>query len=259
MHPHQNRRVAWLFSILALIAIVLRLDAAEVSSKTPPSTAETFVYVHGAWNGGFGLKKIEQLLRAKGHEVYRPTLTGQGERVHLASPDIDLDTHIQDIVNVIVWEDLHNVVLVGRSYGGMVISGVIDRVPDRIKRAIYIDAFLPADGESLLEISRTKPKVQDDGFIAPRGGTPAKIPPHMVPQPGKTFTQKISLRHQEATARIPTTYIFTVDKGKRPEDDEFFKFAERAKTRGWKVLTMEADHAPENSCPEELLPLLTNP
>jgi pimeloyl-ACP methyl ester carboxylesterase len=256
--PRKNP-VRWFASCIALLAIAPRFDAAETVSKPQPAAAETFVYVHGAWNGGFGLRKIEQLLRAQGNLVYRPTLTGQGERVHLASPDITLDTHIQDIVNVILWEDLHDVVLVGRSYGGMVITGVIDRVPERIKRAIYIDAFLPADGESVLDIAKSKVKIQEDGFILPRMRAAAQPPPHMVPQPGKTFSQKISLKHPDVTARIPTTYILTVEGGKPPEDDEFFKFSERARSRGWKVLTMEADHGPENSRPEELLPLLTQP
>lgn len=259
MNPPRRNPVRWVLSGIALLAIALRFDAAEMAPKQPAAGADTFVYVHGAWNGGFGLKKIEQLLRAQGHRVYRPTLTGQGERVHLASPDITLDTHIQDIVNVILWEDLRDVVLVGRSYGGMVISGVIDRVPDRIKRAIYIDAFLPDDGESVLDIAKSKVTIQEDGFILPRRWKAGQTPPHMVPQPGKTFSQKISLKHQDATARIPTTYLLTVEAGKSPQDDEFFKFSERARSRGWKVLTMEADHGPENSRPDELLPLLTNP
>jgi pimeloyl-ACP methyl ester carboxylesterase len=255
-----QRPTRWALPAIALVAIVLPLDAADVSPKQQPTAAETFVYVHGAWNGGFWLKSIERLLRAQGHEVYRPTLTGLGERVHLAHRDIDLDIHIQDIVNVIVWEELRDVVLVGRSYGGMVIAGVVDRVPERIKRVIYLDAFLPTDGESLLEISKTKPKVQSDGFVLPPGRTsPGKAPPHMVPQPEKTFTQKISLRQQDAVVRIPTTYILTVEGGKRPEDDEFFRFYERAQSRGWKVVVMEADHGPEASRPEEILKLLTQP
>jgi len=245
-------------SFAVLLAIVLQLSAAEVSPKPKMESAETFVYVHGAGYGSFMLKKIDRLLRAQGHDVYRPTLTGIGERVHHARRDIDLDMHIQDIVNVIVWEELRDVVLVGRSYGGMVITGVVDRLPDRIKRVIYLDAFLPVDGESLVDISPVPVKVQDDGFIAPPGRTlQTKGPPHGVPQPAKTFTQKIRLHNQDIVARVPTTYILTVEPGKRPEDDMFFKSAERARVRGWKVVTMEADHNPETSRPEALLPFLT--
>jgi pimeloyl-ACP methyl ester carboxylesterase len=262
MNSSSLRAARWAVSAIAWVAIGLRLPAAETSPKQTSSRPETFVYVHGAWNGSYGLQKIERLLRAAGHEVYRPALTGLGERVHLAHADISLDTHIQDIVNVIVWEDLRDVVLVGRSYGGMVIAGVIDRVPERIRRAIYLDAFLPADGESLLEISPQRVGVQDDGFVAiPPPIRPAvgKAPPHPVPQPGKTFSQKLRLRNPDAAARIPTTYLLTVEAGKRPEEDPFFKFAERARARGWKVAVMEADHGPEISRPEALLPLLTTP
>ena len=115
----------------------------------PPAVAggnnpkPTCVLVHGAWGGGWDWKHVDALLTADGYQVYRPTLTGQGEHSNLASTNMDLDTHIQDIVNVILWEDLHDVVLVGHSYGGMVITGVADRVPGRIRRLVYVDALLP--------------------------------------------------------------------------------------------------------------------
>src|SRR3954467_1285417 len=107
-----------------------------------------FVIVHGAWAGGWEHKKLAEALEADGHKVYRVTLTGQGDRSHLASPDIGLSVHIQDVVNFIEWEDLHDVVLVGHSYGGMVITGAADRGASRLKHGIYLDAFLPENGES---------------------------------------------------------------------------------------------------------------
>lgn len=110
--------------------------------------------VHGAWGGAWAFKKVEALLRQKGFEVYRPQLTGQGDRVHLARPDIGLTTHIDDVVNTILYEDLRDIILVGHSYGGMVISGVADRVPDRIKRLVYLDAMVPNDGDSVSSIWR---------------------------------------------------------------------------------------------------------
>jgi pimeloyl-ACP methyl ester carboxylesterase len=239
---------------LAMVFFAVLLIGVRVTA------VETFVLVHGALAGGYSFKKLEGLLRAEGHQVWRPTLTGLGERVHLASRDIDLETHIQDIVNVLLWEDLHDVVLVGRSYGGMVITGVTDRIPDRIKRVVYLDAFLPQDGESLLDISWTQVPVEEDGFIRPAVlKRVSKSPPHLVAQPGKTFTQKISLHNQAAAGRIPTAYILTVDAGKKPENDDFFRYAERARARGWTVLTMEADHNPELSRPQELARLLTHP
>jgi len=93
----------------------------------------TFVLVHGGWAGGWVWKYVAPLLRAAGHEVYTPTLTGLGERVHLAHPDIDLALHIQDVVNVVLYEDLHDVVLVGWSLGGMMITGVAEKIPERLE------------------------------------------------------------------------------------------------------------------------------
>jgi len=108
----------------------------------------TFVLVHGAWHGGWCWRNVESVLKRAGHTVFTPTLTGLGDRSHLLSPDIDLETHIADIVNVLAWEELEDVVLVGHSYGGMVITGVADRAKHRLRHVVYLDAFLPADGES---------------------------------------------------------------------------------------------------------------
>jgi pimeloyl-ACP methyl ester carboxylesterase len=103
----------------------------------------TYVIVHGGWAGGWYFQGSERLMYAPGQEVYRPTLTGIGERMHLASPDVNLDTHIQDVVNVLVYEDLWDVLLVGYSYGDMVISGVAEVVPECIVQLIYLDALVP--------------------------------------------------------------------------------------------------------------------
>jgi pimeloyl-ACP methyl ester carboxylesterase len=107
----------------------------------------TFVLVHGAWHGGWCWKKLTPLLRAAGHDVYAPTLTGLGERAHLLTPATGLDTHVQDIVAVLEYEDLRDVVLVGHSYGGLVIAGVAALAPERVGHLIYLDAFVPMDGD----------------------------------------------------------------------------------------------------------------
>src|SRR5579862_6453256 len=99
----------------------------------------TFVLVHGAWHGGWCWRKLTPLLRAAGHEVFAPTLTGLGERAHLATPEVGLSFHVQDVVNVLVYEDLHEVVLVGHSYGGMVITGVTGQAPERLAQLVYLD------------------------------------------------------------------------------------------------------------------------
>src|SRR5215475_1424081 len=112
----------------------------------------TIVLAHGAWSATWAWKKMRPLLRAAGHEFFSPTYTGLGERAHLATPDIDLSTHIQDVVAVFEFEDLKDVTLLGHSYGGMVATGVADRVPSRVVRLVYIDAFAPRDGESLFDL-----------------------------------------------------------------------------------------------------------
>jgi pimeloyl-ACP methyl ester carboxylesterase len=245
--------------VLSLVCLGAPL-AQSADTTNSPATSQKFIYVlvHGSNGGGWGFKEVDRLLCADGHKVYRPTLTGLGERSHLASTNIDLDTHIQDIVNVILWEDLHDVVLVGHSYGGMVITGVADRLPDRIQRVIYIDAMLPQDGECAAGIRKAGVPVVKDGFIfvpAFKGNPPL---PHDVSQPARTYSEPISLTNQAVARKLPTTYILTVDKGGKPEDDDFFKFYQRAQTYDWQALIMEGDHNIQRSHPEELVALLEN-
>src|SRR2546429_2332708 len=109
----------------------------------------TYVLVHGGGHGGWCYQKVARLLRANGHDVYTPTLTGLGERSHLLSPAIDLDTHITDVVAVLHYEDLHEAILVGHSYGGVVITGAADRALDRVGQLVYLDGALPGNGEAL--------------------------------------------------------------------------------------------------------------
>jgi pimeloyl-ACP methyl ester carboxylesterase len=196
-------------------------------------------------------------MTSQGNIVYRPSLTGQGERVHLASPDIDLSTHINDVVNMILFENLKDIVLVGHSYGGMVITGVADRIPDRIAKLIYLDAFVPNDGESVftaLPQNEGVRKMEKDGMIVPVWVKADQKPPKDVPQSVKTFSEAIVLKNA-AARNINAAYILTVDEGKKAEEDNFAAFAERAKQRGWKVINMIADHNPQWSKPEELVRL----
>src|SRR3954454_19634713 len=109
----------------------------------------TFVLVHGAWHGSWCWKRVRKALQMRGHDVFTPTLTGVGERSHLLSPDVTLDTHIEDVVNLIAWEELSDVVLCGHSYGGCVITGVADRLPDRVGAMVYLDAFVLEHRQSL--------------------------------------------------------------------------------------------------------------
>lgn len=220
---------------------------------SPTAWAETFVLVHGAWGGGWTYQALDRLLSRQGHLVYRPTLTGLGERVHLASPEITLDTHIEDVVNVILYEDLHDVTLVGHSYGGMVVTGVADRVPERIAQLIYLDAVVPANGDSLLDIHRKRAdmleKLTQNGFVRFPRDTRGDPPPKNVSQPLKTVTEALQLRHETPPA-IPTAYILTVAPGQKPEDDDFAPQAERARQRGWPVIQMTGDHNVQRTAPQ---------
>ena len=113
----------------------------------------TYVLVHGGGHGGWCYRATTRLLQTAGHTVYAPSLTGCGERKHLLAPGIDLDTHIEDIVSLLFYEDLRDVILVGHSYGGMVVTGVADRAPDRVGRLVYLDAANPVDGQSLVDVA----------------------------------------------------------------------------------------------------------
>ena len=116
-------------------------------------SSATFVLVHGAWSGGWCYARVAALLRSRGHTVFTPTLTGQGERAHLLSGAINLSTHIEDVLGVFRFERLSEVILAGHSYGGMVITGVADRIADRVAALAYLDAFVPEDGQSLFDIN----------------------------------------------------------------------------------------------------------
>jgi pimeloyl-ACP methyl ester carboxylesterase len=244
------------------------LSAALIATCALPAHSQqrphTYVIVHGAWGGGWDWKHVDSALEASASKVYRPTLTGLGERVHLLTPAVDLTTHITDIVNVIMFEDLRDVVLVGHSYGGMVISGVADRIPDRIRHLVFVDALVPNDGESVVTASRGTPmgrgisgmvESAKNGALVPGWVKPGASPPSDVPHPVKTLTQPLRLENA-AARRIPGTYILTVDPGKAEASDDFAPFGQRAKARGWTYHVMQADHTPERSAVSELAALL---
>ncbi len=140
---------------------------------------ETFVLVHGAWHGGWCWSRVGKILRAQGHEVFTPTLTGLGERSHLLSRDITLDTHIRDIVNVFEWEDIRDAVLVGHSYAGWMISGAIEHVLPRVKSIVYLDAALPPDGVSGYDLQSPRDRQDTDAALG-RGeiSRPVRDPAH---------------------------------------------------------------------------------
>jgi pimeloyl-ACP methyl ester carboxylesterase len=236
------------------------LNTAYAQTSKPAATAKpTIVIVHGAWGGSWAFRRVDVLLREKGFNVYRPQLTGLGERVHLSKPEVGLSTHIEDVVNTILFEDLHDIILVGHSYGGMVITGVADRVPDRIRRLVYLDAFVPNDGESVISLLGARgeflKQMTKGDYIVPAWVKPDQPPPHDVPQSLKTFTEPVSLKNQMAL-KLPATYILTVEAGKEAKNDDFWPHSQRAKQRGWPVLQLSADHNAQWSAPDALVEML---
>lgn len=222
----------------------------------------TFVVAHGAWSAGWAWKKMHPLMQARGHRLITPTMTGLGERGHLARPDIDLNTHIADILGVLTFEGLTNVNLIGHSYGGMVATGVADRARSRIAKLIYLDAFAPNDGDSVMNLlpaaARALRQVSPDGMIPPvpmPPDTPDEdrnwCAPLRLPQPAKTFEQKLMLQGGPLT--LPRHYIYC---SRIAPDDRFRRFYERAKREGWGTTEIDASHNPHITCPDVLAALL---
>lgn len=226
----------------------------------------TFLICHGAWAAGWAWKKMRPLLRAAGHDVFTPTYTGLGERVEQAAPHVDLETHIRDILSVLHYEDLRDVILIGHSYGGMVATGVADRASSRIAQLIYVDAFVPHTDECLYDLLPEQMKAQrqsaaeaaGDGWLVP----PSPIPPDTSAddvawlierrrhQPVRTFTQRIALEHEAPL--VDRAYIYC--KRTMP-DDRFGKFAKRAKLEGWRYFEIDASHSPNVTAPQDLAAL----
>lgn len=225
---------------LALIALVFSAQPGAAADK------QTFVVVHGATAGAWEWKTTGKFLTDDGHTVYRATLTGLGEREHLNSTDVDLQMHINDVVNLILYEDLHDIVLTGHSYGGMVITGVMDRVPDRIKHVVFLDAAVPDDGMSLWDLfGGNGPQDSErfkDGFMQVPWVKPGTPPPHSVKHSIKCFSQPVSYKNPAAKA-LQVTYVAFVPKDKSVEERaRTDKSWQRAESRGWTIRTFPGTH-----------------
>ena len=191
----------------------------------------TFVLVHGGGHGGWCYQKVARLLQAKGHVVYAPSLPGMGEHSHMIHAGIDLDAHIDDVVGLLFSEDLRDAILVGHSYGGMVITGVADRASDRVGHRVYLDAAYPSNGESLHEhafasIDQTrqalyvvdgvelvmKPEPFYAGFFGIHDPVLADwTNARLTPQPWKCFAQKLVLRGEAAMRAIPESHLICTE------------------------------------------------
>lgn len=233
------------------------------------TASATFVLVHGAWSGGWCYGRVAEMLRARGHRVFTPTLTGQGERSHLLAGSINLTTHITDILNVFHYEDLRDVVLAGHSYGGMVITGVADRIPERVSSRVYLDAFLPEDGQSLFDINVPKNTAT---FIANAGGIgglavpspsaaffnvnpgdAARVDALATPFPIGAFVERLQLSGKQNTIRKNTYVHGTV----LPRESPFKPFYDRVKgDPAWSAHALACGHHVMLDMPDRTLEIL---
>ena len=231
----------------------------------------TYVLVHGMWHGGWCWKRLARLLRTNGHEVYVPTLTGLGERAHLASREVDLTTHIEDVRAVLEYEDLYEVVLVGHSYAGIVIRGVADVASWRVRHLVYLDAIVPEDGQSVEDIEGEHFRAEW-AERARAGGEGWRVPPspperwgiqdardldwmrpRLADQPWRTLKEPVRLKNPAAEA-LPRTYIYCTD---RPAGAPNPGFLERIRGEpGWTFRDLDTGHEAMITAPEPLAGLL---
>jgi pimeloyl-ACP methyl ester carboxylesterase len=223
----------------------------------------TLVLVHGAWAGSGVWRELTPRLRKAGHDVYAPTLTGIGARKHLLSREINLDTHIQDVIGVIDEEDLADIVLVGHSYGGMVISGVADRLPEKVASLVYLDAFVPENGQSHFSIlpsdRRPATVAGEDWLVAPRTAAEFGLKhPDVI-----AFWERKSGPHPLATLTQPVRLTGGIDRVRRKmyilatEPARFTRFYDKMKNDpGWTVYTLPCTHFIQLEMPDELTSIL---
>ncbi len=218
----------------------------------------TFVLVHGAFVGGWYWRWVTPYLRAAGHEVVTPTLTGLGERRHLAAPDVSLETHIKDVLAVYQIEDLAGTILVGHSYGGMIVAAVADRVPERVRHLVYFDSDVPVDGDTSVPPSRhdarlERARAEGGGWCVPpppdyfpsqlAGLLPAEVDwflDRLAPHPLRTWLEPIRLSGAGAT--VPTTYL-RCTVGYDPDDEDTHRQDDRIRSeRSWRFRSIESPH-----------------
>ena len=214
-----------------------------------------FLLVPGAWLGGWCWRDVASPLQAGGHAVIAATLTGLGERAHLLRPDIGLDTHVADIIDLLRQRDLNDVTLVGHSYGGTVLTAVAERAPDRIRRLVYLDASVPRDGESNNDVIgpahapalRSAADAHGDGWRVPPAasvgdGLPDTlrrwVKAHLTPHPLRPFGEPVFVRSQAAAA-LPRVFIRT-----STQSGLYGNLMERAREAGWLCRELKGGHYP---------------
>lgn len=244
-------------NVILLAGLVL--FTAGAIRAADPAEKYTFVIVHGATAGGYEWKETGKYLQADGHTVYRVTLTALGERSHLSAEGVTLTTHIDDVVNTILFEDLHDVVLTGHSYGGRVITGVMNRIPERIRHVMFFDAAVPNDGETSFSRRGGPPPdlVVKNGRQIPSwlNEHPTKYP-HNVGHPVGTATEP-TVYNNPAAFKLNVTYVPFIakdqDPAKRAATDQNWK---NAVARGWTVRTFPGSHTAMLENPKGLAALI---
>ncbi len=218
----------------------------------------TFVLVHGAWHGSWCWKRVRRLLQSRGHEVFTPTLTGVADRSHLMSLGVNLETHVLDVVNLIRWEELSDIVLCGHSYGGAVVTGVADRVPDRIRSLVYLDAFVLENGENVVQHAPFEDNQVLEGWkvlpilaetFSVNGADCEWVNKQCTVQSIECWRQPIRLTG--GIDRIKNITYILADRwggGSSP----FSPFHGKAQAKGWKALTIASGHDVMLDQPEEL-------
>jgi len=244
---------------------VAALGAASTFAALPAAKREaatSFVLVHGAWHGGWCWRRVADRLTAKGHYVAAPTLTGVGERAHLASDAVTLATHVDDVVNEITWKDLDRFVLVGHSYAGMVITGVAEKLRERIAAIVYLDAMIPRDGQSVVALRGPTAAPYPTPMVPPPAAATFKVnekdlawvSSKLTPQPTKCFTEP--LRVTDAYQRIAKKVFVRVPAYAHPAFDAAYQRV-RA-DRSWKTSEVSCGHDLMIDQPAELAELLAS-
>jgi pimeloyl-ACP methyl ester carboxylesterase len=228
----------------------------------------TFVLVHGAWGGAHGFRHVRTALRAAGHEVFTPSLTGIGERVHLASPQVGLTTHVTDVVNTVLYEDLTEIVLLGFSYGGMVVSGALEHIGDRVASLVLLDAFVPGDGDSVQRLTGRplhdpigpgRPWLVDGPPRAYEDPAEATFSvPRRTPQPIRCFTEAVRLPRPLEDFPFRRTYVrATVPDPGVPVNPAFDDAAARTReSPAWRYEEIATTHLVAQNRPADLTRLL---
>jgi pimeloyl-ACP methyl ester carboxylesterase len=226
------------------------------------------VLVHGAWTGAHGFRHLRHILRSHGHEVFTPSLTGIGERAHLVNPQIALTTHVQDVVNCVLYEDLIDIILLGFSYGGAVVTGTLDHIGSRVRDLVYLDAFIPRRGDSVATLAgRATPSTLDLGsvWLAPppdrqfdEPGEAAWQNARRVPHPLRCFHEPVRLSVPVEEHDLGLTYIkATADGRDAPGGEAFWAAADHAKASDrWRYFEIETTHMIASNRPQELSAIL---